>query len=140
MQITRTSSAEWKGSGKTGNGTLTTPSGALRDTAYSYPTRFEDKPGTNPEELIGAAHAGCFSMKLAFVLQAAGIEAERIHTEATVVLENGSIPSIHLRTRVWASGLTASKLAELATDAKTNCPVSKLFNASISLEATLEID
>ncbi len=140
MQITRTSSAHWKGSGKAGNGTLRTPSGVLQDAPYSYPTRFEDKPGTNPEELIGAAHAACFSMKLAFILQAAGIEAENIHTEATVVLENGSIPSIHLRTRVRAFGLSTSKLAELAADAKTNCPVSKLFNAAISLETVLEAD
>lgn len=137
MQIKRSATAHWEGSGKTGNGTLSTQSTVLTDTQYSYNTRFEDGVGTNPEELVGAAHAGCFSMKLAFVLQAADFIAESIDTKATVVLENGSITEVQLETSVKAEGLTQAQFDEFAADAKANCPVSKLLNANITLTATL---
>jgi lipoyl-dependent peroxiredoxin len=137
MQIRRKATAVWNGSGKEGKGKLTSQSGVLSDTQYGFNSRFADGIGTNPEELIGAAHAGCFSMKLAFNLQGAGITADDIQTEAVVVLENGAIGQIDLTTSVKAEGLTAEKLEELALDAKANCPVSKLFNAAISLTINL---
>jgi lipoyl-dependent peroxiredoxin len=137
MQIRRKATAVWNGSGKEGKGKLTSQSGVLSDTQYGFNSRFADGIGTNPEELIGAAHAGCFSMKLAFNLQGAGITADDIQTEAVVVLENGAIGQIDLTTSVKAEGLTAEKLEELALDAKANCPVSKLFNATISLTINL---
>jgi osmotically inducible protein OsmC len=137
MQIKRTSNAHWEGTGKEGTGKLSTQSGVLNNSQYGYSSRFADGIGTNPEELIGAAHAGCFSMKLAFVLQAANFTADSIDTKAVVVLENGAIPEIQLETTVKANGLTAEKLNELAADAKANCPVSKLLNANISLKTNL---
>ncbi|NMM48860.1 OsmC family protein [Marinigracilibium pacificum] len=137
MKITRKASANWKGAGKTGKGTLTTNSGVLSDTKYSFSTRFEDEPGTNPEELIGAAHSGCFSMKLAFVLQENGTEAEDISTESKVELEDGAIKHVYLKTKVKAPGLDKDKFTELVNDAKDNCPISKLLNAEIHLEAEL---
>jgi lipoyl-dependent peroxiredoxin len=137
MSIKRSASAHWEGSGKEGSGTLTSASGVLSATQYSFNTRFADGIGTNPEELIGAAHAGCFSMKLSFVLQALGHTADSIDTEATVVLDNGAITEIHLVTRATVPGMTAETFAAAAIDAKDNCPVSKLFNAAISLDATL---
>lgn len=137
MAIKRSASAHWEGSGKEGNGTVTTQSGVLSAAQYSFNTRFADGIGTNPEELVGAAHAGCFSMKLAFVLQAAGITADRIDTTAEVVLDSGAVTEIHLSLRVKAAGLDAEKLAEYANDAKENCPISKLLNATISLDAEL---
>jgi osmotically inducible protein OsmC len=137
MEIKRTASAHWEGSGKEGKGTLTTASQVLNDTPYSFNTRFADGTGTNPEELIGAAHAGCFSMKLAFSLQAAEITPERIDTTSTVILEDGTIKEIELETKVKATGLSQEKLDELAHDAKANCPISKLFKANISLKVNL---
>lgn len=137
MAIKRNASAHWAGSGKEGNGSLTTQSGVLSQTQYSFNTRFADGIGTNPEELVAAAHAGCFSMKLAFVLNGAGVTVETIDSTATVVLDNGAITDIYLTTKVSAPGLDAEKFAELAADAKQNCPISKLFNANIHLEATL---
>lgn len=137
MQIRRTASAIWHGNGKEGQGVTSTHSGVLDHTAYSYKTRFEDGIGTNPEELIASAHASCFSMKLAFVLQAAEITAESIETHATVILENGTIPAIELKTKVKAPGISAQQLHEFTTEAKNNCPVSKLLNAEIRLEAEL---
>ena len=137
MAIKRNASAHWAGSGKEGAGTLTSGSGVLSGTQYSYNTRFEDGIGTNPEELIGAAHAGCFSMKLAFVLQAKGIAADSIDTDATVVLDSGAITEVHLKTRVAASGITADEFAAAAEEAKTGCPVSKVLNATILLDAAL---
>ena len=137
MQIKRTATAHWEGTGKEGKGTLATQSGVLNNAQYGFKSRFEDGIGTNPEELIGAAHSGCFSMKLAFNLQAAGFTADSIDTKAAVILENGAIPEIQLETTVKAAGLTADKLNELVADAKANCPVSKLFNATITVKATL---
>lgn len=137
MEIKRYASANWQGSGKEGKGSLTTQSQVLQQTQYSFNTRFADGIGTNPEELVAAALAGCFSMKLAFNLQAASFTADNIDTKATVVLENGSIANIYVETTVTAAGLTAEKFDELVQDAKANCPISKLYNATIHLQATL---
>ncbi len=137
MQIKRSATAHWEGSGKTGIGTMATQSTVLHDTHYSYNTRFEDGIGTNPEELIGAAHAGCFSMKLAFVLQAAGFTADSIDTKATVILEAGAITTVQLETSVKVAGVSQAQLEEYTADAKANCPVSKLLNAEITLTTTL---
>ena len=137
MAIKRNASARWEGSGKEGKGSLSTQSGVLSATQYSYNTRFEDGIGTNPEELIGAAHAGCFSMKLAFVLQAKGLTATSIDTSATVVLDNGAVTEIHLTTRAAVPDISAEDFAAAAEDAKTNCPISKLMNAAIVLDAAL---
>ncbi len=137
MQIKRSASAQWIGSGKSGKGTLNSPSGVLNATQYSFNTRFEDGIGTNPEELVGAAHAGCFSMQLAFNLQGAGFTADSIDTVSEVILENGTITTINLSTSVKAEGLDQAKFEELVNHAKVNCPISKLFNATITLDATL---
>ena len=137
MQIKRKATAVWNGSGKEGKGQLTTQSGVLKDTQYGFNSRFADGIGTNPEELIAAAHSGCFSMKLAFNLQDAGLTADEIQTTAVVNLENGSVNQIDMTTSVKAEGLTAEKLEELATNAKENCPISKLLNANISLTTNL---
>ena len=137
MQIKRKSSAHWQGTGKEGKGTLTSQSGVLNNTQYGFNSRFADGIGTNPEELIGAAHAGCYSMKLAFNLNAAGFTADSIDTEAIVILEDGSITEVQLSTRVKVEGLTKEKFEELAADAKANCPVSNLFKANITLTTTL---
>jgi len=141
----RNATAVWKGSGPEGSGKLTTTSGALKDQPYSAKLRFADeegRAGTNPEELIGAAHAGCFTMALAFRLTNAGVTAEELHTEANVDLVKGdagwSIPAIHLTVRAKVPGLDAAKFQELAEDAKANCPVSKvLAGAKITLTAQL---
>jgi osmotically inducible protein OsmC len=137
MQIKRSATAHWEGSGKTGNGTLSTQSTVLNSTQYSYNTRFEDGVGTNPEELVGAAHAGCFSMKLAFVLQAAGFTADSIDTKATVILDNGAISDVHLETSVKVAGVTQAQLEEYTADAKANCPISKSLTSNITLTTTL---
>lgn len=137
MQIKRSATAHWAGPGKTGNGTLSTQSTVLNSTQYSYNTRFEDGVGTNPEELVGAAHAGCFSMKLAFVLQAAGLTADSIDTKATVILDNGAISDVHLETSVKIAGVTQAQLEEYTADAKANCPISKSLTSNITLTTTL---
>ena len=126
-----------EGTGKEGEGFLSTQSGVLKDQRYGFQSRFADGPGTNPEELVGAAHAGCFSMKLAFNLQAEGITADKIETTSTVVLEEGAIREVILETTVSAKGLEEGKFQELAADAKQNCPISKLLNAEIVFKATL---
>lgn len=133
----RTGSALWQGSGKEGKGTVSTQTGVLKDTQYSYLSRFESGIGTNPEELIGAAHAGCFSMKLSFVLQAAGFTADSISTTATVNLEGGAITDIHLDVNAKIPGIDNEKFQACAKEAKENCPVSKVLNANITMDATL---
>ena len=142
MLIKRRASAHWTGSGKDGKGALTTQSGVLSDTQYSFNTRFADGIGTNPEELIAAAHAGCFSMALSGQLSGAGFPPERIATTVTVTvekLESGfAFTAIHLETAAKVPGLDAEKFAELANNAKVGCPVSKLFNAPITMDAKLE--
>ncbi len=137
MQIKRNATAVWNGSGKDGTGQLTTQSGVLNEAQYGFKSRFADGIGTNPEELIAAAHSGCFSMKLAFNLQEAGLTAEEIQTTAVVILEDGAINQIDMTTSVKAEGLTAEKLDELATHAKENCPISKSLKANISLTINL---
>lgn len=137
MQIKRKAQAEWLGSGKDGVGKLSSDSGVLKQTPYSFKTRFENEPGTNPEELIAAAHSGCFSMKLAFVFQAAGITAESINTTSTVILEEGAIKQVHLDTKVKVAGLDKAKFDEYVKDAKENCPISKLLTATITIDAVI---
>lgn len=131
----RTATANWKGSGKEGKGILSTQSGVLKDNQYSFGSRFEEGIGTNPEELIGAAHAGCFSMKLSFVIGAAGFTPENIDTKATVTLEDGSISQVHLEVSAKVPGMDGEKFAAAAAEAKANCPVSKVLNANITMNA-----
>lgn len=137
--IKRKATANWKGSGKEGNGDLTTQSSVLDKTQYSFKTRFEDGIGTNPEELIAAAHAGCFTMKLSFVLGEAGFTPEELTTECTIVLDPGSGVVTHAQLVVKAKvpGISKEKFDTCAQDAKANCPISKLLNAEISLDASL---
>jgi lipoyl-dependent peroxiredoxin len=137
MKIQRSASAHWQGTGKEGKGLLSSQSKTLNNTNYSAGSRFEQATGTNPEELIGAAHAGCFSMKLAFILQAAGITPDSIDTTANVTFEDGKITTSELNTKVKAAGLTNEILQEHATNAKENCPVSKALNVAISMKAEL---
>jgi osmotically inducible protein OsmC len=133
----RTASAHWEGSGKEGKGTLTTERKVLNDTPYSYLSRFEEGQGTNPEELLGAAHAGCFNMKLSFVIGAAGFTPASIDTIATVSMVDGTINEINLDVTASITGVDDAKFQEMAKDAKENCPVSKLFNATITMTAKL---
>ena len=138
----RSASAVWKGGLKDGKGTISTDSGVLSDTQYSFGTRFEDGKGTNPEELIGAAHAGCFSMALSAQLGEAGLTAERIATKATVTLEKTeggfSITAIHLDLKAKIPGADRAAFEKAANNAKAGCPVSKVLNAKITLDAALE--
>jgi lipoyl-dependent peroxiredoxin len=133
----RTATAVWNGTGKEGNGNLTTQSTVLNKTRYSYLSRFEQGVGTNPEELIAAAHAGCFTMKLSFVLNAAGFTADSIETTSTVTLDAGVITSSHLTVKATVPGISAEQFQASAEDAKANCPVSKALNMAISMEASL---
>jgi osmotically inducible protein OsmC len=143
--MNRSAKAVWKGSGPEGQGSLDTQSGAIKNLPYSAKLRFQNedgKAGTNPEELIAAAHAGCFAMALAFRLTAAGQAPDEINTEAKVELVKGdagwSIPKIHLDVKAKVGGIDAAKFQELAQDAKANCPVSKVLGgAEITLSATL---
>jgi len=138
----RKANAVWKGAGRDGTGALTTASGVLNAQNYGYLSRFENGPGTNPEELIAAAHAGCFSMALAFGLQAAGFTADEIRTEAAVSIDPEgqgfkiSRSALTLRARI--PGLDEARFQEFAHDAEKNCPVSKALNAEITLDAKLE--
>jgi osmotically inducible protein OsmC len=138
----RKASAVWRGTGRDGDGALTSASGVLSETPYSYKTRFESEPGTNPEELIAAAHAGCFTMALAFELQRAGVTPTELRTEAAVSLDQDgagfriSRSALTLRGRV--PGIDTAKFLELAQSAEKNCPVSKVLNAEITLDAALE--
>src|SRR5688572_19498336 len=133
----RTSTATWQGSGKEGKGTMTTQSGLLNSDQYSYKTRFEDGIGTNPEELVAAAHAGCVSMKLSFVLGAAGFTPTSIETKCTVNLEGGAIIESHLEIRAVVPGIDNAKFQECAEEAKATCPISKSLTAAITLSASL---
>ena len=137
----RKGSAVWKGGLKDGTGSVSTESGVLSSVSYSFAKRFGDEPGTNPEELIGAAHAGCFSMALSGQLGEAGVKAESIETTATVTLENVTggfaITAIHLDVQATVPNLENSKFQELAKKAKEGCPVSKLLKAEISMDAKL---
>nr|WP_024310108.1 OsmC family protein [Pseudomonas sp. P818] len=138
----KTASAHWQGGIKDGKGTISTQSGALKDSPYGFNTRFEDKPGTNPEELIGAAHAGCFSMALSKELGEAGMTAESIETTAQVSLDKVDggfeISAVHLTLRAKIPGAERSAFEKAVEAAKTGCPVSKLLKATITLEGILE--
>ena len=138
----KTASAVWQGDLKSGKGTINTESGALKDNPYGFNTRFEGAPGTNPEELIGAAHAGCFSMALSMMLGEAGLTAERINTTAEVTLDKDdkgfSITAIALTLKAKVPGADEQQFQQIANQAKEGCPVSRVLNAQISLDATLE--
>jgi osmotically inducible protein OsmC len=137
----RKANAVWNGSGRDGTGRLTTQSGVLEASPYGYRTRFENEPGTNPEELVAAAHAGCFSMALAFGLQAAGFTPDEIRTEAAVDIEQDGpgfkIARSALTLRAKIPGIDEAKFRELAEAAEKTCPVSKALNAEITLDAAL---
>jgi lipoyl-dependent peroxiredoxin len=133
----RNATAVWNGTGKEGNGHLTTQSGVLTKTQYSFNTRFADGIGTNPEELVAAAHAGCFTMKLSFVLNAAGFTADTIETRCDITLDNGSITESHLSVTATVPGIEKEKFDECVLDAKANCPISKLYNTNITHEVSL---
>ena len=137
----RKASATWWGSLQEGKGEVTSASGALSKNHYSHGTRFGDERGTNPEELIGAAHAGCYSMALAQILAARGMPAERIDTDATVTLEKGengfAVSSVHLSTRVEAPDADREAFEEAAEAARSGCTISQVLDADITLEATL---
>jgi lipoyl-dependent peroxiredoxin len=133
----RNATAVWQGSGKEGKGSLTTQSTVLNASQYSFNTRFADGIGTNPEELIAAAHAGCFTMKLSFNIDGAGFTATELTTKCEITLENGSITNSHLTLVAKVDGLSQEKFAELVADAEKNCPISKLLNTTITVDASL---
>jgi osmotically inducible protein OsmC len=142
MKIKRSGSAVWSGGLKDGKGQISTQTGALKDYPYGFASRFEGVAGTNPEELLGAAHAGCFTMALSLILGEAGLKAERMATTTTVTLEQVeggfAITAIDVKLTARIPGADDATFQELAGKAKAGCPVSKLFNAPISLAATLE--
>ena len=131
MKFSRKASANWKGSGKDGKGTLSTESTILKDTQYSFKSRFEDGKGTNPEELVGAAHAGCFTMQLSFLLGEAGFTPTNLDTAAKVNFEDGSIPQISLSLSGTVPGIKLEKAKEI-------CPISKLLKTNIVLDVSLQ--
>ncbi len=133
----RHATAVWNGSGKEGNGTLTTQSTVLQDTQYSYNSRFAEGTGTNPEELVAAAHAGCFTMKLSFVLGEAGFTPDNLQTRCEITFEGGSITKSHLVVEGKVPGIDEQKFQEAVKKAEQECPISKLLNTSISSEAKL---
>jgi osmotically inducible protein OsmC len=133
----RSSTAVWRGSGKEGKGYLTTQSHALNKVAYSYNTRFEKDPGTNPEELIAAAHSSCFTMKLSFVIGEAGFTPDMIETTAIVIMQNSAITGSHLIVKAKVPGMTQIQFEKCAEEAKTKCPVSKVLNATITMQCVL---
>jgi lipoyl-dependent peroxiredoxin len=137
----RKASAQWKGGLKDGKGTVSTDSGVLKQVQYSFSTRFEDGPGTNPEELIAAAHAGCFSMALSGQLGAAGITAESIDTAASLTMEKlepgWTVTAVHLDVKVKSPGADPAAFDKAAANAKAGCPISRLLNAKITMDAKL---
>lgn len=141
MKINRKASAAWSGGLKDGKGSISTESGALEAYPYGFASRFEGKRGTNPEELLGAAHAGCFTMALSLILGEAGLTATQMDTSARVTLEQAdagyAITAVHLELRASVPGTDQATFQGLAAKAKANCPVSKLFKADITLDAQL---
>lgn len=133
----RNATAVWNGSGKEGSGHLSTQSTVLQKTQYSYKSRFEEGTGTNPEELVAAAHAGCFSMKLSFALAEAGFTADEIETRCDITFEGGAVTKSHLILKARIPEISKEKFEECANDAKENCPISKLLKTEISMEASL---
>ncbi len=140
-QIKRTANAVWHGTGKDGSGTLSTQSATLANVPYSFVARFGDGKGTNPEELIAAAHAGCFSMQLSFLLTAAGFPPEELNTGAVLIMESEGggwkIATVELTLTAKIPGIAADKFQEVAAQAKSMCPVSKVLNAEVKLSASL---
>jgi osmotically inducible protein OsmC len=140
--VERKASAVWNGTLKEGSGTFSAPSGTFRDAPYSFATRFEDKPGTNPEEMIAAAHASCYSMALSGKLVAAGLTPGSISTTATVTLEKTdagmTVTKSHLTTTAKVPGATQESFAAAAEAARATCPISRLLNATITVDAKLE--
>jgi lipoyl-dependent peroxiredoxin len=137
LHMIRHATAVWTGSGKEGKGHLTTQSSVLNQTQYSFNTRFADGIGTNPEELIAAAHAGCFTMKLSFNLSGAGFIPDELETVCNINFDNGVIVSSHLVLKACVTGIDTDKFDELVKDAEINCPISKLLNTTVSVEYTL---
>ena len=141
MKIVRSASAQWSGGLKDGKGAISTESGAISAHPYGFASRFEGKKGTNPEELLGAAHAGCFTMALSLILSNAGYTADKMDTTAKVTLEQieggYAITAVHLTLKASVPGVGKEEFAELAATAKTNCPVSKVLKAGITLDAEL---
>lgn len=133
----RKATAVWKGSGKEGSGVLSTQSTVLSNTQYSFNSRFAEGKGTNPEELVAAAHGGCFAMKLSFVLGEAGFTPEELSVDCTVTLEEGGVTGSHLVLKAKVPGISKDKFNACAEEAKKNCPISKLLNTSITLDASL---
>ncbi len=133
----RNAIAVWNGTGKDGKGHLTTQSTVLNQTQYSFSSRFEEGVGTNPEELVAAAHSGCFTMKLAFNLQAAGFTPTELKTSCDIIFEDGKIVASNLTLSAQIDGIEESQFAELVKDAEQNCPISQLLNTAISVTYTL---
>jgi lipoyl-dependent peroxiredoxin len=140
--MTTFGTAKWQGGLKDGKGWISSKSGALSEQPYGFASRFEGKPGTNPEELIGAAHAGCFTMALSLILEQAGFKADEMNTKAEITLEKQgdgfAITKSHLTLRAKIPGIDAAKFKELAGMAEKGCPVSKVLNAQITLDAALD--
>lgn len=135
----RNATAVWNGSGKEGKGHLSTQSGVLSETQYSFNSRFAEGKGTNPDELIAAAHAGCFTMKLSFILNEAGFTPDRLQTKCDISLENGAITKSHLIVEGTVPGIDEAKWNECVTNAEKNCIISQLLNTTISSEAKLNV-
>lgn len=133
----RNATAVWHGTLKEGKGHLSTQSGVLQQTPYTYKMRFEDEKGTNPEELVGAAHSGCFSMQLSAYLAEKGYKPVELETKAEVTLESGTVTSSLLTLKAKVPGISHDQFNELVTKAKENCPISKLLKAEMSVNATL---
>ena len=136
MKFSRKASAIWNGTGMDGKGTVSTQSTVLENTPYSFKSRFEEGKGTNPEELIGAAHAGCFTMQLSFLISEAGFTPTKLETAAKVFFEDGSIPKIELELKGEVPELEEAEFTKLANKAKEICPISKLLKAEIELKST----
>ena len=137
MKFTRKASANWKGSGKEGKGTVSTQSTVLDKTQYSFSSRFEEGVGTNPEELVAAAHAGCFTMKLSLVLGESDYKPNNLDTEAKLTFEDGAVAQIDLIVKGDVPGISDDEFQKAAQNAKENCPISKLLNTKITLSASL---
>jgi lipoyl-dependent peroxiredoxin len=133
----RHATAVWNGSGKEGSGHLTSQSTVLNQTQYSYNSRFAEGVGTNPEELVAAAHAGCFTMKISFLLNAAGFTADEIETRCDITVADGAITGSHLNVKAKVPGISQEQFESVVADAKANCIISKLYNTTITHEATL---
>jgi osmotically inducible protein OsmC len=133
----RNAQAHWQGTGKDGKGHLTTQSTVLNKNQYSFSSRFEQGIGTNPEELVAAAHSGCFTMKLAFILQAANLTPKDLITDCVITLDNGVITSSQLTLKATVDGVSDEEFGKMVKDAEENCPISKLLNTEISVSYTL---